>query len=72
MTLDTALLWLLAAVLTIAIVYLAVAFVVLRMFWGQWKRAASDIRQRSEDVRREVQARDHAFTRRFTPRNPAR
>lgn len=72
MTLETALVWLGAAGLTIGIVYLAVAFVVLRMFWGQWKQAANDIRQRGEDVRREVQVRDHAFTRRFTPRDPAR
>lgn len=62
MTLDTALLWLAAAVLTVGFVYLVVGLVVVRIFWRKWMRMANVAQE--QDWRRvhEIGARDRAFT----------
>jgi len=62
MTIDTALLWLVAAVLTVGIGYLVVGLVVVRIFWRQWMRMAADSQKQHERTIYELGARDRAFT----------
>ena len=62
MTLDTAFLWLVAAVLTVGLVYLVIGLVVVRIFWRKWMRMANVAHEQDWRRVQEIGARDRAFT----------